>query len=199
MTLKELAKVLNTPLGNLIRKAKDNGLPASPEATLTESQIEILKASDEVPALKPSLPPQSNPEPQSEASEIAPTNQQTESIATRKERELQQAIQAESEQFNHQAEARLQQRFADGQYLGVLEGIAENQGRVSGYLAVSQVAFNADLARRHKVLNELAAKVEGTDFFGSHQSPAESYYKSSQVAASTNANVNQILQNLASN
>ncbi|WP_019488079.1 hypothetical protein [Kamptonema formosum] len=40
------------------------------------------------------------------------------------------SIQAESELSQHQTETRLQQRFADGQYLGVLEALAEGQGQL---------------------------------------------------------------------
>lgn len=130
------------------------------------------------------------------ASELEQTSQ-NQSIASIKQQQLSSSIQAETEQFNHQAQTRLQQSFADGQELGVLEVLAREQGRLNASLAVSQVIFEGDMKRREAALANLAEKLEGEDFFGEQQSPAESYWKSSQVGASSNWELNQILQNLA--
>ncbi|HLO47241.1 MAG TPA: translation initiation factor IF-2 N-terminal domain-containing protein, partial [Kamptonema sp.] len=53
MTLKELSKQWKTPLGNLIKKAQLQGLKVSSNSQLSEAQIELLKATDNTPQLKP--------------------------------------------------------------------------------------------------------------------------------------------------
>lgn len=199
MTLKELAKSLNTPVGNLIKKANQNGLKIGSNASLTQAQIELLKTTDNTPQLKPAQPQSPTGEMEITEDSVPAAPPQNQSIASVKQQQLSSSIQAESELSQHQTETRLQQRFADGQYLGVLEALAEGQGRVNGYLAVSQVTFNADMQRREQALATLTEKLEGEDFFGNSQSAAESYYKSSQVGASTSQDINQILTNLATN
>ncbi len=176
MTLKQLAKTLNQPIGNLIRKARQVGLQVGQNSPLTEAQIELLKATDVTPQLKPAQASEeleANQEMKSaddfeqsgeleikqEETPAAPP--QNQSIAGIKQQQLSQAIQAEQELNQHQTETRLQQRFADGQFLGVLEALTENQGRVSGYLAVNQVSFNADMQRREQALAKLAEKMAG--------------------------------------
>ncbi|MDF0556572.1 hypothetical protein [Kamptonema sp. UHCC 0994] len=197
MTLKQLAKTLNVPVGNLIKKANQNGLKIGSNAPLTESQIELLKATDNTPQLKPVQAPEPIGEMEIREDSAPAAPPQNQSIASIKQQQLSQAIQAENEQFNHQAQTRLQQSFADGQELGVLEVLAREQGRLNASLAVSQVIFESDMKRREAALANLAEKLEGEDFFGEQQSPAESYWKSSQTGASSNWELNQIMQNLA--
>ena len=199
MTLKELSKQWKTPLGNLIKKAQMQGLKVSSNSQLSEAQIELLKATDNTPQLKPAQAqsPTGEMEIRQESAPAAPP--QNQSIASVKQQQLSASIQAESEQFNHQAQTRLQQSFADGQELGVLEVLAREQGRLNASLAVSSVIFESDMKRREAALANLAEKLEGEDFFGEQQSPAESYWKSSQTGASSNWELNQILTNLAAN
>jgi hypothetical protein len=199
MTLKELAKNLKTPLGNLIKKAQQKGIKINSNAPLTKAQIELLSFADEIPQLKPALDyePTSEMEIREESVPAAPP--QNQSIASIKQQQLSASIHAESEQFNHQTHTRLQQSFADGQELGVLEVLAREQGRLNASLAVNQVIFESDMKRREAALANLAQKLEGEDFFGEQQSPAESYWKSSLRGASSNLELNQILTNLAAN
>ncbi|HLO49110.1 MAG TPA: hypothetical protein VK211_11900 [Kamptonema sp.] len=199
MTLKELSKQWKTPLGNLIKKAQLQGLKVSSNSQLSEAQIELLKATDNTPKLKPAQAQSPTGEMEIRQESVPAAPPQNQSIASIKQQQLSSSIQAETEQFNHQAQTRLQQSFADGQELGVLEVLAREQGRLNASLAVSQVIFEGDMKRREAALANLAEKLEGEDFFGEQQSPAESYWKSSQIGASSNWELNQILQNLAAN
>lgn len=79
----------------------------------------------------------------------------------------------------------------------MLEVFAREQGRLNASLAVSQVLFESDIKRRANALADLAEKLEGDDFLQSPQTPAESYWKSSQVEATSNLALSQIMQNLA--
>lgn len=95
MTLKQLAKTLNQPIGNLIRKAHQVGLKVGQNSTLTTAQIELLKATDTTPQLKPAADNGIEVK-QDETPAAQPTNQ---SITSIKQQQLSQAIQAESEQL----------------------------------------------------------------------------------------------------
>ena len=193
MTLKQLAKMLNQPIGNLIRKAHQVGLKVGQNSTLTEAQIQLLKTTDTTPQLKPAA----DNGIEIKQDEAPAAQQQQPSITSIKQQQLSQSIQAESEQFNYQVHSRLQQSFNDGQELGVLEVLAREQGRTSAAMAVSQAIYQADLNRRAQMMANLSEKLESEDFLQSPQTPAESYWESSQVTASTSLELNQILTNLA--
>jgi len=199
MTLKELAKNLKTPLGNLIRKAQQKGLKIKSDAPLTEAQIELLKATDETPQLKPAADCESKGELEIKPESTPAAPPASISIASVKQQQLSQSIAAENEQFNYHAHTRLQQSFTEGQELGILEALAEQDGRLNGKMAVQQVIFNSEMNRRANSLAEVANAMGESDFFGVQQSTAESYWKSSQVGASSNSELNQILKNLAKN
>jgi hypothetical protein len=210
MTLRELAKSINKPIGFLIQKANKHGMRLGSNSTLTPSQIELLKSTETVPQLKPASPdleqsesletPDNEPtgelEIKQESKPAAPN--QNQSILGVKQQQLSQSVKAQNEQFNHQVHTQLQQSFSDGQELGVLEVLAHEQGRVSAAMALSQVIFETGQKRRANSLATLAEKLDGEDFFGEGQSPAESYFKSSQIGASSNLELSQIMQNLAS-
>ncbi len=195
MTLRELSKAIKTPLGNLIQKARQHGLSVEANTPLTKAQIELLKATDTTPQLKPAA----DNGLEIKQDEAPAAQSQQPSITTIKQQQLSQSIQAESEQFNHQVHTRLQQSFNDGQELGVLEVLAREQGRTSAAMAVSQAIYQSDMNRRAQMMASLAEKLEGDDFLQSTQTPAECYWESSQVTASTSLELNQILANLANN
>jgi cellobiose-specific phosphotransferase system component IIA len=210
MTLRELAKTLNQPIGILIRKANQNGFKLGSNSSLTPAQVELLKLTDSTPQLKPASPELEQPKShdtqdsgQSGELEIKPetapaAHNSNQSILGVKQQQLSQSVKAQNEQFNHQVHTQLQQSFSDGQELGVLEVLAHEQGRVSAAMALSQVIFETGQKRRANSLATLAEKLESEDFFGEGQSPAESYYKSSQIGASSNLELSQIMRNLAS-
>lgn len=121
------------------------------------------------------------------------------SVAGKQQSQLAQAIAADVEISKHILNTRLQAVFSRGQNIGVVETLVEEQGRLNGALSAKQALFNADMERSQKLLDDVLNQLEDSDFFGGFQTPQESYFKTSQVGASSNLELNQILKSLEFN
>jgi len=153
---------------NLVKKAQQKGLKITQNAHLTEHQIELLKADDELPQLK-----SANDSELAEETETTPAAPPASiSIASIKQQQLSQSIAAENEQFNYHAQTRLQQSFTEGQELGILEALAEQDGRLRvrlwqtlNDLDVGDAGWYNHLDRLSEIndkLDELLGNIPGT-------------------------------------
>lgn len=207
MKLSELAKTLNTPVGELIKRAKASNLKVDFNTPLTAEQIVELKKVEEQPISRPQLPGQS--EPRQHQEQIVPTepsapesaNQNPinngSDIASIQQNAVTQASAARQAQEQHILQTRLQQASGDGLYEGVVEGLTHQKSRIEGLMLVTDAAFQSEQSQREKH-GELMASLlgESSDFLTRHPGAAQTYTESAKIGAATTANIMQTINNL---
>lgn len=207
MKLSELAKTLNTPVGELIKRAKASNLKVDFNTQLTAEQIAKLKNVEEQPIIRPRLPGQSEPcqhqeqmvpsEPSSPESVNQGSINNGSDIASIQQNAVTQASAARQAQQQHILQTRLQQASGDGLYEGVVEGLTHQKSRIEGLMLVTDAAFQSEQSEREKH-GELMASLlgESSDFLTRHPGAAQTYTESAKIGAATTANIMQTINNL---
>ena len=208
MKLSELAKTLNTPVGELIKRAKASNLKVDFNTPLTAEQIVELKKVEEQPIARPQLPGQSeSQQPQQDPQEqMVQTQNSAQSIAAQTHAKLSQSRQAKNAQAGNLFQAAVQAEYANGQDRGLLLGLANEQGAVDAYMAVQQ-AFaginQADLSIQ--AADRASLLSQDNNLLGELQNPCRSYSESEETIANARSaataiqsDLNQILRDLHS-
>lgn len=205
MRLSELAKTLNTPVQELMGRAKKSNLKINHDTQLTPEQITQLKRIEEQSIARPQLPESSIEQPVNEQMAID-ENSSIESIATQTHAKLSQSRQAKNAQANNLFQAAVQSEYASGQDRGLLLGLVNEQGAVDAYMSVQQ-AFagvgQADLSIQ--AANRASFLSQDNGILGELQNPCKSYSQSKDLLATaqsaatvTQSDLNQILTDLLS-
>lgn len=199
MKLNELAKTLNTPVQELMGRAKKSNLKINHDTQLTPDQILQLKTVEEQPIARPHLLAQSEKFPKEivhEEQVPVPSNDVTD-IASIKQNAVTQASAARQAQEQHVLQTRLQQASEDGLYEGVVTGLTREQSRIKGLMLVTDAAFQSEASQREKH-GELMASLlgENSDFLTQYQGAAQTYSESAKVGAISNPNIMQVINNL---
>lgn len=207
MKLNEFAKILDTPVAEIIRRAKRLNLKVDYNTPLTPEQIAQLKKVEEQPIARPQLLGESEPrqhqeqmvpsEPSApESVKQNPTNNGSD-IASIQQNAVTQASAARQAQQQHILQTRLQQASGDGLYEGVVEGLTHQKSRIEGLMLVTDAAFQSEQSQRGKY-GELMASLlgESSDFLTRHPGAAQTYTESAKIGAATTANIMQTINNL---
>ncbi|HLO51561.1 MAG TPA: hypothetical protein VK211_24320 [Kamptonema sp.] len=207
MKLNEFAKILDTPVAEIIRRAKRLNLKVDYNTPLTPEQIAQLKKVEEQPIARPQLPGQS--EPRQHQEQMVPSEPSTpengnqspinngSDIASVQQNAVTQASAARQAQQQHILQTRLQQASGDGLYEGVVEGLTHQKSRIEGLMLVTDAAFQSEQSQREKH-GELMASLlrESSDFLTRHPGAAQTYSESAKIGAATTANIMQTINNL---
>ncbi|MEG4406393.1 hypothetical protein [Microcoleus sp. MON2_D5] len=207
MRLSELAKIWNTPVQELMGRAKKSNLRISHDTQLTPEQIAQLKKVEEQSITRPQLPGQSEPQqPQQEPQEqMVQTQNSAPSIAAQTHIQLGKTQEAKNAQADNLFKAAARAEYADGQDAGVLLGLIHKQGEADGYMTVMQAYSDVDRANRGiqsaNRANFLADQDNG--LLGELQNPCKSYSESEEALATAQStataiqsDLSQILKNL---
>lgn len=207
MKLGELSKIWNTPIQELMGRAKKGGLKINHDTHLTPEQIAQLKKIEQQPIVRPQLPGESKPRQHqkemvsSEPSTPESVNQNPinngSDIASIQQNAVTQASAARQAQQQHILQTRLQQASGDGLYEGVVEGLTHQKSRIEGLMLVTDAAFQSEQSQREKY-GELMASLlgESSDFLTRHPGAAQTYAESAKIGAATTANIMQTINNL---
>lgn len=208
MKLSELAKTLNTPVGELIKRAKASNLKVDFNTPLTAEQIVELKKVEEQPIILPQLPGQSeSQQPLQEPQEqMVRAQNSAPSIAAQTHAKLSQSRQAKNAQANNLFQAAVQAEYASGQDRGLLLGIANEQGAVDAYMAVQQAFAGVGRADLDIQAGDRANFLsQDNSLLGELQNPCRSYSESEETlvntrsaATATQSDLNRILKDLHS-
>lgn len=205
MRLSELAKTLNTPVQELMGRAKKSNLRINHDTQLTAEQITQLKRVEEQPVTRPQLP-ESSIEPPSTNEQIAVSEDSpiTESIAAQAHTKLTQSRQAKNAQANNLFQASVRSEYANGQDRGLLLGLVNEQGAVDAYMAIQQAFAGVGLADLNIQATDRANFLsQENNLLGELQNPCRSYSQSEDLlamarskATATQSDLNQILSDL---
>lgn len=208
MKLNEFAKILDTPVAEIIRRAKRLNLKVDYNTPLTPEQIAQLKKVEDQPITRPQLPGQSEPgQPQQEPQEQMVQNQNSApSIAAQTHAKLSQSRQAKNAQAGNLFQAAVQAEYANGQDRGLLLGLANEQGAVDAYMAVQQAFAGVNQADLSIQAADRASFLsQDNNLLGELQNPCRSYSKSEEtlvnarsVATAAQSDLTQILKDLHS-
>ena len=203
MRLSELAKTLNTPVPELIRRAKKSDLKINHDTQLTEEQIAQLKKVEQESIARPQLPESSIEQPSSERM-IVNENVPIESIAAQTHAQLTKSRQAKNAQAGNLFEAAVQSEYAAGQDTGLLLGLVNQQGVVDAYMSIQQAYASvqqADLSIQ--ATDRVNFLSQDNNLLGELQNPCKSFSQSEEllattrsVATATQSGLNQILIDL---
>lgn len=200
MRLNELAKTLNTPVQELMGRAKKSNLRINHDTQLTPDQIAQLKRVEEqlthpqLPGRSESQQPEQEPQEQMvQAQNSAP------SIAAQTHTQLGKTQEAKNAQADNLFKAAARAEYADGQDAGLLLGLIHKQGEADGYMTVMQACFDVDRANRGiqsvNRANFLADQDNG--LLGELQNPCKSYSESEETLATARSTATAIQSDLS--
>lgn len=205
MRLSELAKTLNTPVQELMGRAKKSNLRINHDTQLTAEQITQLKRVEEQSIARPQLP-ESSIEPPSTNEQIAVSEDSpiTESIAAQAHTKLTQSRQAKNAQASNLFQASVASEYASGQDRGLLLGLVNEQGAVDAYMAIQQAFAGIGVADLNIQATDRANSLsQDNNLLGELQNPCRSYSQSEDLlamarskATATQSDLNQILSDL---
>lgn len=208
MKLNELAKILNTPVPELIKRAKNSNLKVDYNTQLTPEQIAQLKKVEEQSIARPQLSGQSEPQQlQQEPQErMVQTQNSAPSITAQTHAKLSQSRQAKNAQASNLFQAAVQAEYASGQDRGLLLGLANEQGAVDAYMAVQQAFAGVNQADLNIQAADRASFLsQNNSLLGELQNPCRSYSESEETlvsarsaATAIQSDLNQILKDLHS-
>lgn len=207
MRLNELAKTLNTPVQELMGRAKKSNLKINHDTQLTPEQIAQLKKVEDQPIARPQLPGQSEPQqPKQEPQEqIVQAQNSASSIAAQTHAQLGKTQEAKNAQADNLFKAAARAEYADGQDTGLLLGLIHKQGEADGYMTVMQAYSEVDRANRGIQSANRAKFLADQDngILGELQNPCKSYSESEEMLATARSaatviqsDLNQILKDL---
>jgi hypothetical protein len=201
MKLSELAKTLNTPVEQLLGRAKKSNLKINHDTQLTPDQIAQLKRVEEQSIVRPQLPGRS----ESQQPEQKPQEQMVQaqnsapSIAAQTHTQLGKTQEAKNAQADNLFKAAARAEYADGQDAGLLLGLIHKQGEADGYMTVMQACFDVDRANRGiqsvNRANFLADQDNG--LLGELQNPCKSYSESEETLATARSTATAIQSDLS--
>lgn len=181
MTLKELASQLNRPLGDVIKALAKNGFKGiykndhQVPAEAVSVVVEVLTNS-ETKAIAPSQKAE-----QSTEKEIVEASQNGQHIEMKTR--LQNASQAMTTQAEHQYTESVNQGINNAVTMGALKAASENLAFANAYTEASKVFHELGINQQKALAQSLVEKLSDPAFLPG-KTPAENYYKSSQVTAS---------------
>lgn len=181
MTLKELASQLNRPLGDVIKTLAKNGFKGiykndhQVPAEAVSVVVEVLTNS-EAKAIAPSQKAE-----QSTEKEIVEASQNGQHIEMKTR--LQNASQAMATQAEHQYTESVNQGINNAVTMGALKAASENLAFANAYTEASKVFHELGINQQKALAQSLVEKLSDPAFLPG-KTPAENYYKSSQVTAS---------------
>ncbi|MEG5173243.1 hypothetical protein [Microcoleus sp. B3-D7] len=188
-------------------RAKKSNLKINHDTQLTPEQIAQLKKVEEVPIARPQLPGQSEidqPLPSNE--QMVATEEQTpaQSIAAQSHAQLTQSRQAKNAQASNLFQAAVQAEYASGQDRGLLLGLANEQGAVDAYMAVTQAFADVGQADLNIQATDRANFLsQDNSVLGELRNPCRSYSESEDLlakarsgATAVQTDLNQILSDL---
>ena len=180
MTLKELASQLNRPLGDVIKALAKNGFKGiykndhQVPAEAVSVVVEVLTNS-EAKAIAPSQKTE-----QSTEKEIVETSQNGQHIEMKTR--LQNASQAMTTQVEHQYTESVNQGINNTVTMGSLKAASENLAFANAYTEASKVFHELGINQQKQLAQSLVEKLSDPAFLPG-KTPAENYYKSSEVTA----------------
>lgn len=180
MTLKELASQLNRPLGDVIKALAKNGFKGiykndhQVPAEAVSVVVEVLTNS-EAKAIAPSQKTE-----QSTEKEIVETSQNGQHIEMKTR--LQNASQAMTTQVEHQYTESVNQGINNAVTMGALKAASENLAFANAYTEASKVFHELGINQQKQLAQSLVEKLSDPAFLPG-KTPAENYYKSSEVTA----------------
>jgi hypothetical protein len=184
MTLKELASQLNRPVGDVIKALtlkgfkgihnKDHIVPSE----AIQVVIEVLENDQPTQVALPSA----NTAPITESVPEAPKTNTSEGIAQLKDR-VENTFQAVSEARQHIGTQGFQQEVDNKALAGVVAALAGQAAYNEAYLNTVGVLYGRDINEQQKAITSILDTITNPDFFG-QVTPAESYFKVSQIKAS---------------
>ena len=204
MKLSEFAKILETPVQEVLGWAKKSNLKISHDTDLTADQIAQLKRVKEQPVTRPQLPESSIEPPSNEQMAVNENSLIAESIAAQAHTRLTQSRQAKNAQANNLFQASVQSEYASGQNRGLLLGLVNEQGAVDAYMAIQQAFAGVGLADLNIQATDRANFLsQDNNLLGELQNPCRSYSQSEDLlamarsrATATQSDLNQILSDL---
>ena len=204
MKLSEFAKILETPVQEVLGWAKKSNLKISHDTDLTADQIAQLKRVKEQLVTRPQLPESSIEPPSNEQMAVNEDSLITESIAAQAHTKLTQSRQAKNAQANNLFQASVQSEYASGQNRGLLLGLVNEQGAVDAYMAIQQAFAGVGLADLNIQATDRANFLsQDNNLLGELQNPCRSYSQSEDLlamarsrATATQSDLNQILSDL---
>lgn len=206
MKLSEFAKILETPVQEVLGWAKKSNLKISHDTDLTADQIAQLKRIKEQPVTRPQLPESSIKPPSNEQMAVNENSLITESIAGQAHTKLAQSRQAKNAQANNLFQSAVQSEYASGQNRGLLLGLVNEQGAVDAYMSVQQAFAGVGQADLNIQATDRANFLsQDNGILGELQNPCKSYSQSEDLlatvrsrVAATQSDLNQILNDLLS-
>lgn len=206
MKLSEFAKILETPVQEVLGWAKKSNLKISHDTDLTADQIAQLKRIKEQPVTRPQLPESSIKPPSNEQMAVNENSLITESIAGQAHTKLTQSRQAKNAQANNLFQSAVQSEYASGQNRGLLLGLVNEQGAVDAYMSVQQAFAGVGQADLNIQATDRANFLsQDNGILGELQNPCKSYSQSEDLlatvrsrVAATQSDLNQILNDLLS-
>lgn len=204
MKLSEFAKILETPVQEVLGWAKKSNLKISHDTDLTADQIAQLKRVKEQPVTRPQLPESSIEPPSNEQMAVNENSLIAESIAAQAHTRLTQSRQAKNAQANNLFQASVRSEYANGQDRGLLLGLVNEQGAVDAYMAIQQAFAGVGLADLNIQATDRANFLsQENNLLGELQNPCRSYSQSEDLlamarskATATQSDLNQILSDL---
>ena len=204
MKLSEFAKILETPVQEVLGWAKKSNLKISHDTDLTADQIAQLKRVKEQPVTRPQLPESSIEPPSNEQMAVNENSLIAESIAAQAHTRLTQSRQAKNAQANNLFQASVRSEYANGQDRGLLLGLVNEQGAVDAYMAIQQAFAGVDLTDLNIQATDRANFLsQENNLLGELQNPCRSYSQSEDLlamarskATATQSDLNQILSDL---
>lgn len=206
MKLSEFAKILETPVQEVLGWAKKSNLKISHDTDLTADQIAQLKRIKEQPVTRPQLPESSIKPPSNEQMAVNENSLITESIAGQAHTKLTQSRQAKNAQANNLFQSAVQSEYASGQNRGLLLGLVNEQGAVDAYMSVQQAFAGVGQADLNIQATDRANFLsQDNGILGELQNPCKSYSQSEDLlttvqsrVTATQSDLNQILNDLLS-
>jgi len=204
MKLSEFAKILETPVQEVLGWAKKSNLKISHDTDLTADQIAQLKRVKEQLVTRPQLPESSIEPPSNEQMAVNEDSLIAESIAAQAHTKLTQSRQAKNAQANNLFQTSVQSEYASGQNRGLLLGLVNEQGAVDAYMAIQQAFAGVGLADLNIQATDRANFLsQDNNLLGELQNPCRSYSQSEDLlamarsrATATQSDLNQILSDL---
>lgn len=201
MRLSELAKIWNTPVQELMGRAKKSNLKISHDTQLTPEQIAQLKKVEEQPISRPQLPGQSEPQhlQQEPQEQMVQTQNSAPSITAQTHTQLGKTQEAKNAQADNLFKAAARAEYADGQDAGVLLGLIHKQGEADGYMTVMQAYSDVDRANRGIQSANRANFLADQDnsLLGELQNPCKSYSESEEMLVTAQSTATVIQSDLS--
>ena len=186
MKLRELADQLNRPLGEVISALTQNGFKGiyKNNHEVPEEAVRVVAEVLTNPKPVANALPSANTSPQSEA----PLQQQQEVTAptdealTQLKDRVETGFNAIGEARQHISQNSYQQEVDDQAVAGVITALAGQASYNEAYLKTLGLLYGRGMHEQNKTISAVLDAITKPDFFG-QQSPAESYFKLSQVSS----------------